>query len=471
MAITTTILHGHTLDESIRQTTGPTGKPTGNLVGGRTPGHMLDQDRGRARIPSAPRGVKVVLPGLLGKNRQNIDINEDILSKHILLLGGTGSGKTNLLYYFIKQLKNSMTANDVMIIFDTKGDFFDKFYKPGDTVLANSKQYKSVMQLWNIYKEIVADGWEDADILANTHEIIGSLFRDASEKSSQPFFPNAARDLLASLIVAHIRVGRDDLSIKRRFFNNEALKQYLDMLTPDKIRALLGCFPDLRSVLTYIGDGSSDQALGVMAELQSVVRRVLMGSFSGDGRFSVRNFVRSKAAKTLFIEYDLAIGETLTPIYRLLFDLALKEAMGRQKTEGNVYLICDEFKLLPHLHHIEDGVNFGRSLGVKVIAGIQSIEQLYQIYGERKGKNIAAGFSSVFAFKAGDPGTRDYVSRLYGKNIVLEQYKTAANTLVEKRREGNTVEDWNLTNLSIGEAIVGLPFQQPFRFKFDIYRG
>lgn len=50
--------------------------------------------------------------------------------------------------------------------------------------------------------------------------------------------------------------------------------------------------------------------------------------------------------------------------------------------EGNVYLMCDEFKLLPNLQHIEDGVNFGRSLGVKIIAGIQSIEQLYEIYGE-----------------------------------------------------------------------------------------
>jgi len=208
-----------------------------------------------------------------------------------------------------------------------------------------------------------------------------------------------------------------------------------------------------------------------LAELQNVVRQILIGTFADDGRFSVREFVRQKGAKTLFIEYDMSIGDTLSPIYRLLFDLALKEAMGRNKPEGNVYLICDEFKLLPHLQHIEDGVNFGRSLGVKIIAGIQSIEQLYEIYGENKGRNIAAGFSSVLAFKANDTTTREFVSNLYGKNIVLEQYRSSNNTLIEEKREGKTVEDWDMNALKVGQAIVGLPFEKPFKFQFDLFRG
>jgi type IV secretory pathway TraG/TraD family ATPase VirD4 len=170
-----------------------------------------------------------------------------------------------------------------------------------------------------------------------------------------------------------------------------------------------------------------------------------------------------------FIEYDLSIGGILTPLYRLLFDLALKEALGRNKPQGNVYLICDEFKLLPHLQHIDDGVNFGRSLGVKVMAGIQSIEQLFEIYGKSRGMNIAAGFSSLFAFRANDTSTREYISGLFGKNIVLEQYQMSDNKIVEEKRNGATVEDWDLNSLQIGEAIVGLPFALPFRFRFDLF--
>lgn len=179
--------------------------------------------------------------------------------------------------------------------------------------------------------------------------------------------------------------------------------------------------------------------------------------------------MRKKGGRALFIEYDLAIGSVLTPIYKLMFDLALKEALGRTKSAGNVYLICDEFKLLPNLQHIDDGVNFGRSLGVKVIAGLQSIEQLTEIYGASRGKNLAAGFSTTIAFRANDVVTRNFVSELHGKNIVLEQYRTLDNRYVEEKRSGCVVEDWDMNTLKVGEAIVGLPFAPPFRFYFDMY--
>ena len=412
----------------------------------------------------------VWIPGTFRQTPLRLCITDDIFSKHILLIGATGCGKTNVFNFFVQQLKGCMTKDDVMIVFDTKGDFVNKFRQPGDVILANSKAYAGRETKWNIYKEITVDGWDDENLYQNTHEITRSFFQEATERTTQPFFPNAARDLLASIIIAQLRLGRDDLAFRRNFLHNKALQYYLDTLTPQKIRKLLNIepFSDLAAVLTYIGDGSSNQALGVLAELQNVMRQILLGAFADDGRFSVRNFVREKGAKTLFIEYDLSIGRTLSPIYRLLFDLALKEAMGRNQQAGRVYLICDEFRLLPNLQHIEDGVNFGRSLGVKIIAGLQSIEQLYEIYGPSRGRNIAAGFSSVFSFKANDTSTREFVSALYGRNIVLERYGTS-NGRVEERREGKTVEDWDLNGLRVGEAIVGLPFEKPFRFQFDLF--
>ena len=80
----------------------------------------------------------------------------------------------------------------------------------------------------------------------------------------------------------------------------------------------------------------------------------------------MRKSIRGKGNLKIFIEYDLTVGETLTPMYRLLIDLALKEALGRSHSAGDVYMIIDEFKLLPKLQHIDDALNFGRSLGIKV---------------------------------------------------------------------------------------------------------
>jgi type IV secretory pathway TraG/TraD family ATPase VirD4 len=386
-----------------------------------------------------------------------------------MLIGGTGCGKTTLFYHFVSQLKQSMTNDDVMIIFDSKGDFHSKFFdKSTDLVIGNSKQYASDSEKWNIYKEILADGWDERDYIINTQEICKSFFEERTKNTTNAFFPNAARDLLAAVIIAFIREGERDSNIKKEFFYNNKLKEFLNISDAEMIKDLLADSLDANAILSYIS-GDNAQSQGVLSEMYSIIREIFIGVFADKGAFSMRKFVKDKGKRTIFIEYDLSIGSMLTPVYRLMFDLALKEALGRNKPQGNVYLICDEFKLLPHLRHIDDGVNFGRSLGVKVFAGIQSIEQLYEIYGQSRGRNIAAGFSSVYAFRANDTATREFVSGLFGKNIVLEQYQMLNSQMVEEKRNGQTVEDWDLNSLAVGEAIVGLPFAQPFRFHFDTY--
>ena len=423
-------------------------------------------------LPPMPQNPKVVLRGEFVGKPASFGLGEDILSKHMMLVGGTGCGKSTLFYHIIKQLKQKMTADDVMIVFDSKGDFYSKFFNPStDCVIGNSQQYYQQSQRWNIFKEILADGWDERQILLNTQEICKALFEERTKNnSSNPFFPNAARDLLSAILVATVRLGEGDKQFCAESFYNNRIREFLDSSSGESLCQYLDGYNDMRSVLSYI-EGDSAQSQGVLAEMFSVVRDVFIGVFSEKGKFSMRDFVRKKGGRTLFIEYDLAIGSVLTPVYKMLFDLALKEALGRTKSQGNVYFICDEFKLLPNLQHIDDGVNFGRSLGVKVFAGLQSIEQLYEIYGPSRGKNLAAGFSSILAFRANDVTTREYISSLHGKNMVLEQYRMLNNSMVEEKRMGSTVEDWDLNSLKVGEAIVGLPFAPPFRFYFEMFRG
>lgn len=414
----------------------------------------------------------VKVDGFCGNEKSYFSLDEQILSKHLLLVGGTGCGKTNMFYHIVSQLKKGMSNDDVMIIFDTKGDYKNMFYDQSkDVIIGNARSAHTPALTWNIFKEIVADGWDKEKLEMNINEISWAIFQESIDKNkSQPFFPNAARDVFSAILTYIIRIGKDDLQFKKDYFNNKSLRKFLDMIDANTLHGMLGKYSDLNSALCYIGDGSSGQALGVFAELQAVIRKLFIGTFAQEGRFSVRNFIREKQGRTLFIDYDLSVGNVLTPIYQLLVDLALKEALGRGKTEGNVYLICDEFKLLPHLNHIEDAVNFGRSLGVKVIAGIQSITQLHENYGEYKGNNIAAGFSTVLSFRANDALTRSFTTGLYGKNVTLEQYKAFDNMLTQDKRDGNMVEDWDICNLSVGEAIIGLPFYPPFKFKCNLFK-
>jgi type IV secretory pathway TraG/TraD family ATPase VirD4 len=424
--------------------------------------------------PLKPDDSKVTVNGVFGGQPHTFYIGEDALSKHMMFVGGTGCGKTTLFYHFVSQLKANMTADDVMIIFDSKGDFYSKFFNERkDAVIGNSSQYAAASAKWNIFREILADGWDDERIVPNAQEICKSLFADRTDgNNSNPFFPNAARDLLAAILISYIRAGRRDKAKGGTFvqdcFNNLELRDLLNSTDGQYIINSLKPHEDLKSVASYI-KGDNGQSQGVLSEMYSVTRDVLIGVFAGKGLFSMRDFVRKKGGRTLFVEYDLAIGSVLGPIYSLLFDLALSEALGRTKSNGNVYFVIDELKLLPHLKHLDDGINFGRSLGVKILVGLQNIEQLKATYQEANARNIIYGFSSVFAFRSNDPVTREYASTLFGKNIIVESYQGFDGLSRDDKREGNVVEDWDLSGLSVGEAIVGLTSEKPFLFKFDMY--
>src|SRR3990172_1358762 len=86
-----------------------------------------------------------------------VPLDDDLLSRHVLLLGGIGTGKTNAILQLLKQLRNEMPSSDVMIIFDTKGDFYQEFYCQGDIVI--SKDGKATgpdgPDYWNVFRELL----------------------------------------------------------------------------------------------------------------------------------------------------------------------------------------------------------------------------------------------------------------------------------------------------------------------------
>ena len=395
-------------------------------------------------------------------------LSYDDLSTHILLAGATGSGKTNAILHMIRRLKMSMTPDDVMLVFDTKDDF-GQFRNENDYLITNYNRTSDNAVGWNIFMDIVADGWDRSKIEANADELAQVIFSDSIAESNQPFFPAAARDIFAAILKAMCFLGVEDTDYRIKYLNNKALAKYLRDIDAKRLTDFLGKFPELIGVLKYIGSGKSDQALGVFAELQAVTGRLFVKCFGEDGRFSIRKAERQKGGKALFVEYDASSGQSLQPMYRVLVDLFLKEALCPTKAKGHVYIICDELKMLPHLNHLEDALNFGRSLGVVVIAGIQSMEQLYEIYGEFGGKNIASGFQTTFCFRTNNAATREYIKGVHGQNVCTIRYLDYSNKPVEELRTGYAVEDWDINSLRRGEAIIGLPGQAPFKFYIERY--
>lgn len=416
-----------------------------------------------AKVMQAPllncaHPINVVLQGKDGENQiDKFVLTEKLMSQHLMLVGGIGSGKTNTFNQILAGVIPQLKLTDVMIIFDTKGDFYKEFYTPGDIVISNdfTATGSNSIDYWNIINEL-----DDDSLKENAIEIANALFAEKLKiAGNNSFFPQAAKDIM-SAVLYHFALKKKTVKS-----DNFTLSEELKKAPLEWYQSILSMYSHFSAMKSYIPDEALGQALGVLAEIQQVVRSVFVGNFAKRGTLSIRELVRQKGGKKIFIEYDIGVGGILTPIYSLLFDLAIKEALCRTKSEGNVFFVCDEFKLLPNLKHIDDAVNFGRSLGIKFMIGIQNIDQIIEIYGENMAKNIFSGFLNQFAFNVSDYSTRTYIKERSGEN---RKRTTDKSSMVQISIDtAHVVEDWDISNLKLGEAIVSLNSSEPFKFGFN----
>lgn len=408
-----------------------------------------------------PKPINISFYGTNGTGTQDsFVLNEKLLSQHLLLVGGIGSGKTNTFNHIMNSISPQLGPQDVMIVFDTKGDFYKEFYRLGDIVISNDNTACGAtgVDYWNIINEVE----DDEHLEENVMEIASALFAERLKSGNDPFFPNAAKDIVTAALYHFVKVRG---SIKS---NNKILSDFFKSVSQNDLLDLLSRYPQYEAMKSYIPVRAQEQALGVMAEIQQVMRSVLVGNFAKPGTLSIRNLVRKKGGKRIFIEYDIGVGSMLSPIYTLLFDLAIKEALCRKKSAGNVFFAVDEFKLLPNLKHIDDAVNFGRSLGIKFMIGIQNTDQIIEAYNENMAMNIFSGFLNQFAFKVNDFSTRKYIKERAGTNRKKTVYKTTA--VHESIEAANVIEDWDVSNLLLGQAVVSLNNSEPFVFRFEEYK-
>ena len=408
-------------------------------------------------VPFVPDGVSSSV-SFIGTDSR-IPLTEEVMSKHILYTGSIGTGKTNAIFQLLKQLIPSMSRDDVMVVFDTKGDFKKEFFRPGkDVIISNDA---SATEYWNIFKEALIDGVGSME--GNLLEIVNSFFEDKIKKSNAPFFPQAAKDVLFG-IMSYIIYKNDPEDL-----DNYELYAYLQDADIDEVIDALSSYGDLRGIIDYIysGGAGSEQTQGVYSELRNVSYELLVGNFRKRGKFSAREFIRNKGGRILFIEYDLGIGKVLTPIYKAMFDLAIKEALCRQKSEGNVYFVIDEFRLLPNLYHIDNGVNFGRSLGAKFIVAMQNIRQVIEGYGKESAYSILSAFGTTVAFRTTDRATKEFIQSIYGKH----RSGSYSSGKKEELLLSDVVEDWMVLGLKTGESILSVSDYDyaPVRFRFKKY--
>ena len=339
-----------------------------------------------------------------------------LLSKHVLFLGGIGTGKTNAMKHLIRLLRNRAGQDDVFVIFDTKGDFL------ADLLPARRRRYLQSPRrrpgpAWCGTSSVTCPA-TPATREEEIYEIASTIFSDELEQAGENiFFAAAARDIFAAVV----QVMADQDRSQGRPYSNEQLRETLEM-SAGSLQELLESDKRLAGTSRYLQGGESVES--ILAFLQITLRKSFSGIFRQRGDFSVREFMRSRGGRALFIEYDIATGSSLLPVYRVLMDMAIKEALGlgrrRLRTvrpvPDNFYFVMDEFALLPRLSHMSDGINFGRELGLKFLVATQNVNQVLRGYTPEIAESILSGFGTLFAFRLVDDASRSLVRQRFGAN-------------------------------------------------------
>ena len=346
-------------------------------------------------------------------------------------------------------------------------------------VIGVGASYKNITSYHNLFAEVMPRAINGR--LVYTPESDDEAFELAIQLSKtmdsqiQPVFPAMSAQLLAAGMIYLMRAYWQSDPSK---LNNRGLVDFFQQKTVDELRKIFEeeNMWDLRSCLDYIGN-KGNQTQGVMSYLGAMIRKLFIGPFAQADpvrEFSMRDIMNSGKRKVIFIEYDLRKGNLIAPMYGMLIDRAFANALdGRSEYTGNKYMILDEALLLPRLDHLANSVNFGRSpsgtdAGVRVMCDLQNIAGIREIYGEAGADNALSSFQNLISFKLCDYDTRQFVVKRLGENYQNHSISVQQNNL-NVQREGHTVEDWQLMNLGIGEAVVSLQDEKPFFFQMPNY--
>jgi type IV conjugative transfer system coupling protein TraD len=379
----------------------------------------------------------------------NMPLVKDSETRHFLVMGSTGSGKTNLLHYLLPQIKEHQQP---ALIIDQTGEMIARYYNPsrGD-IIFNPFDLRS--QNWDFW----ADCSTDHEI-ERFSKILFSFNRKRSRTNADPFWEQSAQ------YVFNACAG---LLIQQKNYSLTALKELTIDATLDELRTKLKGTAAER-YLTDDGKGVASSVLSMLATsarpISYLSENSINGSFSLKGHF---NNIKAGSNAWLFFSTKPSSRELTFPLIACLSELALSRLMDIGIDQSRrVWCVFDELASLGNLPALSPLMAEGRKYGAAVIACLQSLNQLYDHYGSYAGSSIFGQFATCFFFRNTEPAIARMFSSMCGSETITRQQKNTsfgANEFrdgvsyqeVDQRKE--LVEYNELASLAVGECYTILP--------------
>lgn len=341
------------------------------------------------------------------KKKVFIPLSCDRMTKHILLFGGTGSGKTTALLPMIDQ---AVRENHRTLIWDIKGDFTAK-YGPAEGFQQAGRA--SVMAPWDA-RSIIWDIARDCETRQDARELAARLIT----ASKDPMWSNAARQVLVGFIVS--------LQQRGIWWGWRDLAELLADPDDKKMAAIMrDCNPEA----LRIAEGADTTKSGIMINLVAFVSIVFDlaeawgDALVGDPRlFSFKEWLSNPdVEKRQVILKGSGQFSQLASSYAgsaiALMTAFINSDYFPNDSQRRIYFFLDEFPQLGKVD-FQPLVEIGRSKGVRVILGAQDINQIKKIYSPEDASALMSMCSTHLYCRVAPGDTVKMISEFVGKREV-----------------------------------------------------
>lgn len=325
-------------------------------------------------------------------------------NRSILFIGKAGAGKTQAFFNLLLQI---FKFNETMIIYDRKPDFWNRFYDELKDYLFYPKDERTLC--WNIFDDIKDE--DDIDFAIKSIIPINTEVKD-------PFWDTASRDILKAVF------------LKILTFEKPSNKKLIDFLRINSTADEL--FEELNEIAVNNGVNleyylkSKNTTASIMSTFSAHTNKLLRKEFYYEaGNFNVIDFIANidteNKGKKLFLVQTANESGVYEVYFRLMIDLLIREIKGLlNNSERRIWIGLDEFQSLGKLKEIEEGLAEGRSKGLAILLGTQSLAKVEEIYGKLLMRSLFQLLSTKIVLQYDEPDGAKFLSDFFGEQEVIE---------------------------------------------------
>jgi type IV secretory pathway TraG/TraD family ATPase VirD4 len=320
-------------------------------------------------------------------------------TKHMLILGTSGSGKGVLLNQFVKQI--NLRPQQKCIFYDIKGEFIEKQYSPEDDLIFSPFDARSLK--WNLFNEIEIP--PDFDVLSR------SLFSTSDEKNM--YWYNCAGDVFRTGLI-YLKLNKQTTNRDIWDFFSLSVEEIVDRF---KVLPL-----EYQGAIKHIDKTDAPASASIISILQERIQ-FFKYLIDVDGDFSFRKYIREEQEQkqNLFILNIEQYNIIFRPLMTLTIEMMCREALSLpDDPERRIFFILDELGTLGKMESILQLLTVGRSKGSCLFCASQDLGRIESQYGHANLKTFFNNFNTTFTFRIREPETAEFLSKAIGDHQVLK---------------------------------------------------